>query len=58
MEREAVSVRFFNNIKVKVVSSEEDGWSIIREDGTLLEIDNLLDYIKLTSQRNVENTFL
>jgi hypothetical protein len=58
MEREAVSVRFFDNIKVEVVSSEEDGWSIIREDGALLEIDNLLDYIKLTSQRNVENTFL
>lgn len=38
MEREAVSVRFFDNIKVEVVSSEEDGWSII----------------KLTSQRNAE----
>ena len=31
MEREAVLDRFFDNIKVEVVSSEEDGWSKIRD---------------------------
>jgi hypothetical protein len=30
MEREAFLDRFFDNIKVKDVSSEEDGWSKIR----------------------------
>ena len=31
MEREVVLDRFFDNIKVEVVSSEEDGWSKIRD---------------------------
>ncbi len=31
MEREAVLDRFFDNIKVEVVSSEADGWSKIRD---------------------------
>jgi hypothetical protein len=31
LKREAVSVWFFGNIKVEVVFSEEDGWSIIRD---------------------------
>jgi hypothetical protein len=30
MEGEAVLDRFFDNIKIKDVSSEEDGWSKIR----------------------------
>jgi hypothetical protein len=30
MEREAVLDRFFDDIKVKVVSSEKDGWSELR----------------------------
>ena len=31
MERETVLDRFFDNIKAEVVSSEEYGWSIIRD---------------------------
>jgi hypothetical protein len=37
MEREAVLDRFFDSIKVEVVSSEEDVWSKIRDRQPFLD---------------------